>query len=88
MYGQSKRSFNIRKGEHQKQKGSVVYQHMSENKHEFEWKYVKLLDTERNYTKRVIPEMLFIKTQIKAFSKARRYVEIEYYVHTLVPYIV
>ena len=67
--GQSKRSFDIRKGEHQKQKGSVVYQHINDNRHQFDWKNFKLLHTERNYTKRDISEMLFMKTQNKALNK-------------------
>ena len=67
--GKSKCSFDIRKGKPKKQKGSVVYQHINDNKHKFDWKNFKLLDTERNYTKRDISEMLFIKTQNKALNK-------------------
>ena len=33
--GQSKHSFDIRKGQHQKQKGSVVYQHINDNNHQY-----------------------------------------------------
>ena len=52
-----------------KKKGSVVYQHINDNKYQFDWKYFKLLDTTRNDTKRDISEMLFIKTQNKALNK-------------------
>ena len=67
--GQSKCSFDTRKTEHQKQKSSVIYQHINDNKHQFDWKNFKLLDTERNHTKKDIFEMLFIKTQNKALNK-------------------
>ena len=49
--GQTKRNFEIRKEEHQKQKSSVIFQHCNAEKHNFDWKNFKTLNSERNRTK-------------------------------------
>ena len=66
--GQTKRSFKIRKGEHKKQKQSVIFQHMQEN-HKFNWKNFKLLDKEKNSNKRGISEMVYINSQQRSLNK-------------------
>ena len=67
--GQTKRYFEIRKGEHQKQKSSVIFQHCNSGKHNFDWKNFKILNSERNRTKRDISEMLQIKIQKQPINK-------------------
>jgi len=41
----------------------VVIKHMLENGHSFNWINIKIMDHETNYFKRLISEMIYIKTQ-------------------------
>jgi len=43
----------------------VVSEHMLECNHTFDWKNVRMLDFEQNYYKKIISEMIHIKTQKK-----------------------
>ena len=68
--GQTKRSFRIRKGEHLRQKSSMIHQHLQENDtHKFDWKRFDVLNVERNQTSRNITEMLYIQSQPNAINK-------------------
>jgi len=49
-------------------KHSVITKHMLENNHTFDWHNVKIMDYETNYFKRLISEMIFIKTQEKGLN--------------------
>ena len=64
--GQTKRALEIRIKEHRNNyklpNHKVITTHMLEEKHEFDWENVKLLDIEQNYFKRNLSEMLHIKT--------------------------
>jgi len=66
---QTKRTLNIRVGEHRNHvkrntsQKSVITDHRSNFRHEFDWENVKILDEEMNYNKRLISEMIFIKKQ-------------------------
>lgn len=44
-------------------KHSVVTEHMLQCNHSFDWENVRVLDTESNYYKRLISEMIHIKSQ-------------------------
>jgi len=67
--GQTKRQLKTRIKEHGKNirledsKHSVVTKHMLEKNHTFNWQNVKIMDYETNYFKRLISEMIHIKTQ-------------------------
>jgi len=67
--GQTKRQLKTRINEHEKNvrfdesKHSVITKHMIENNHTFNWQNVKIMDYETNYFKRLISEMIYIKTQ-------------------------
>jgi len=67
--GQTKRQLKTRINEHVKNikfdesKHSVITKHMLDNDHIFDWKNVKILDYESNYFKRLISEMIYIKSQ-------------------------
>jgi len=67
--GQTKRMLNTRIGEHRNHirrnstQSSVVTDHRLEFDHEFDWNNVEILDEERNYSKRLISEMIHIKRQ-------------------------
>ena len=67
--GQTKRRLGTRVGEHinnikqHNSKLSVISQHRIEKSHQFKWDDVEILDTESNYHKRLISEMIYIKTQ-------------------------
>jgi len=67
--GQTKRQLKTRINEHQKNikfdesKHSVITKHILEENHTFDWQNVKIMDHETNYFKRMISEMIFIKTQ-------------------------
>jgi len=66
--GQTKRQLT-RINEHEKNvrfdesKHSVITKHMIENNHTFNWHNVKIMNYEINYFKRLISEMIYIKTQ-------------------------
>jgi len=67
--GQIKRQLKTRIREHYNNIRSdesrylVVTQHMVKYNHFFDWKDVRILDSESNYNKRLISEMLHIKEQ-------------------------
>jgi len=67
--GQTKRQLRTRLKEHannvklDSSKHSVVTDHIINRQHNFDWDNVKILDTEVNYHKRLISEMLHIKEQ-------------------------
>jgi len=67
--GQTKRQLRTRVREHLsnlKSKSatpSVVTEHALQASHSFDWNNIKILDTERNYFKRLISEMLHIREQ-------------------------
>ena len=59
--GQTKRLFKIGKSEHQKLKQLVIYEHMQQNNHKFDWKNFLLLGNEKNRNKLNMSEMLHLK---------------------------
>jgi len=67
--GQTKRRLKTRIKEHcnniklDDSKHSVVTQHIIDYNHSFDWNAAKILDSESNYNKRLISEMLHIKEQ-------------------------
>jgi len=67
--GQTKRKMMTRIKEHHdnikldKSKHSVITEHILDLNHNFDWNNIKILDTESNYNKRLISEMLHIKEQ-------------------------
>jgi len=67
--GQTKRKMMTRVKEHHdnikldKSKHSVITEHILDLNHNFDWDNIKILDTESNYNKRLISEMLHIKEQ-------------------------
>ena len=66
--GTTKRNLRTRVDEHRKNINSlpkyhsVVTVHKLTNDHDYKWDKVKIMDVEQNYRKRMISEMLFIKT--------------------------
>jgi len=67
--GQTKRQLLTRIKKHRRNgnsstsKISVITQHMIDHSHSFDWNNIQILDTEPNYYKRSISEMLHIKEQ-------------------------
>jgi len=67
--GQTKRQLKTRVNEHFRNisstsaNPSVITEHTLQTSHSFDWKNVKILDTESNYFKRSISEMIHIKEQ-------------------------
>jgi len=67
--GQTKRKVKTRINEHiknikvEESKHSVITKHILEFNHTFDWQNVKIMDVETNYYKRLISEMIYIKTQ-------------------------
>jgi len=67
--GQTKKQLKTRINEHVKNitsdesKHSVITKHILDKNHTFDWQNVKILDFENNYFKRLIAEMIYIKTQ-------------------------
>lgn len=72
--GQTKRRLNTRINEHRKHinrntnNKSVITEHRINHNHDFDWDDVKMLDTENNYTKRLISEMIHIKRQLNSLN--------------------
>jgi len=72
--GQTKRQLKTRIKEHcnniklDKSKHSVITEHRIDFNHNFNWENIKILDTESNYNKRLISEMLHIKEQKKGIN--------------------
>jgi len=67
--GQTKRQIRTRIKEHynniktDKSKHSVITEHIINFNHNFDWDNIKIMDTESNYNKRLVSEMLHIKEQ-------------------------
>jgi hypothetical protein len=67
--GQTKRQLGTRVREHMNNirldpsRHSVVTEHRIEHDHTFDWKKIKILDSEPNYKKRLVSEMIHIKQQ-------------------------
>jgi len=72
--GQTKRQLSTRIKEHSNNyksitaKPSVITQHMLEFSHTFDWNNTKILDSEANYYKRLVSEMLYIKEQANGIN--------------------
>jgi len=72
--GQTKRQLRTRVKEHRnnikldESKHSVISEHMLSCNHSFDWNQVRILDTEPNYNKRLISEMLHIKEQSNSIN--------------------
>jgi len=72
--GQTKRKLNTRIAEHKKDINkktsyhSVITEHRIEYDHKFDWENPKILDIEQHYHKRLISEMMNIKTQKKTIN--------------------
>lgn len=54
-------------------KHSVITEHMLESGHSYNWDEVKVLDTEHNYYKRLISEMLHIRKQKHGLNSIKTY---------------
>jgi len=67
--GQTKRALNMTISQHRNHvrrnssQPSVITDHKRISGHEFDWENVKILDSESNYNKRLISEMIYIKKQ-------------------------
>jgi len=72
--GQTSRQLKTRISEHKnhiKRKTSthsVITEHRMQRSHEFDWENVEILDAERNYSKRLISEMINIKCQNESIN--------------------
>ncbi|KYQ47005.1 hypothetical protein ALC60_13980 [Trachymyrmex zeteki] len=60
---------------------SVITDHRLNFEHEFDWKNTKILDNERYYKKRLVSEMLHIKSQTNSLN-AKSDTEFLHHVHT------
>jgi len=75
--GQTKRQLKTRVKEHcnniklDQSKHSVITEHRLNFDHDFDWENIKILDTESNYNKRLISEMLHIKEQKKGINSQK-----------------
>jgi len=75
--GQTKRQLKTRIKEHynnirsDESKHSVITQHILNFNHMFNWDDVGILDTESNYNKRLVSEMLHIKEQKNGINSQR-----------------
>ena len=72
--GQTKRHLKTRINEHinnkklSESRHTVVTNHIMELKHSFNWQNTIILDSEPNYNKRLISEMLYIKEQTNGIN--------------------
>ena len=72
--GQTKRQLRTKAKEHinniklDPSKHSVITSHRIFFDHSFNWKEIKILDTEDNYQKRLISEMIYIKQQTNGLN--------------------
>jgi len=72
--GQTKRKLNTRVTEHKNDinkktgKHSVITEHRLDKNHEFDWDNPEILDKEKFYYKRMISEMINIKSQRNALN--------------------
>jgi len=54
-----------------KQSCSIISEHILSCNHSFDWNQVKILDTELNYNKRLISEILHIKEQSNSINSQK-----------------
>jgi len=72
--GQTKRQLKTRIKEHSSNqkltplKHSVITEHILKHSHSFDWEKVEILDTEPNFFKRSVSEMLHIKEQLNGIN--------------------
>jgi len=72
--GQTKRQLSTKIKEHRNNyksttaKSSVLTQHSLQFSHSFDWNNIQILDTEPNFFKRSISEMLYIKEQLNGIN--------------------
>jgi len=72
--GQTKRQLKTRTKEHvnniklDESRHSVITQHILNYNHSFNWQDIKILDSEPNYNKRLISEMLHIEEQANGIN--------------------
>jgi len=72
--GQMKRELNTRISEHRRDinkktgKHSVITEHRINNNHEFNWDNLEILDKKKYYYRRLISEMINIKSQKNALN--------------------
>ena len=61
--GETKRTLKTRIKEHQNNNNpdAVIFQHISEHSHEFDWDNTKILDYESHYYKRLTSEISTLK---------------------------
>jgi len=77
--GQTKRQLKTRVKEHSNNLKSlssnplVITEHILRHLHSFDWENVKILDTESNYYKRSVSEILHIKEQLNGLNTQKRY---------------
>jgi len=75
--GQTKRQLQTRVKEHYNNikldstKHSVISEHILKYNHMFDWNNVKILDTESNYNRRLVSEMLHIKEQKRGINSQK-----------------
>lgn len=69
--GETKRKLRQRRSEHKTNtnKDAVINVHRETFKHDFDWDKPKILDSERNWGKRIFSEMLHIKSHVNAINK-------------------
>ena len=69
--GETKRSLKTRINEHKRNKNpdSVISAHIKNYNHDFNWLETKILDYESNYFKRIISEMIHIKSNQNSINK-------------------
>jgi len=71
---QTKRQIRTRIKEHKNNikldetRHSVITDHIVNHKHTFDWNNVRIMDSESNYNKRLVSEMLHIKEQRKGIN--------------------
>jgi len=74
--GQTKKKLNTRISEHRRDinkktgKHSVITKHRINNNHEFNWNNPEILDKEKYYYRKLISEMINIKSQKKCVEYA------------------
>jgi len=75
--GQTKRQLKTRIKEHSNNykltpvKHSVITEHVLKHSHSFDWEKVEILDTEPNFFKRSVSEMLHIKEQLNGINSQK-----------------
>ena len=69
--GETKRALKRCKGEHKNNKNpdAVINIHYNKNDHSFDWENPRILDTEHIWNKRLISEMLCIKSNKNSINK-------------------